>query len=157
MNRILLSAITLLFGAVAFAQTPTPVVITATSVIASAKAQISEATAGDTITQGNLLYLDANSRAVRADADASAASAEVVGMALSSSVSGAKVRYVTYDPELTPGGTLVVGEIYAASSTPGGFTTISTPITGNYTSVIGIATSTTKMLFNPMSSGAQVP
>lgn len=141
-------------ASVAVAQTPTPVAVTAASVVASDQAVIIEIPAGATIAQGDLLYIDTNNTAkVASAAGGSATSADVACMSLSSAASGQRVRCVAYDPALTVGGTIAVGELYVLSGVAGKFSTSTSLISGSYVTVVGIGISTTKMFFRPTASG----
>jgi hypothetical protein len=154
MNRVILSLLGVFFVSAAYAQTPTPIVPTPASVAASNQAIILELPAGASISQGDLLYIDTNNTAKLADADGgSATAADVRCLSLTSAASGQRVRCVAYDPALTIAQTVAAGELYVLSGVAGRMSTAASIISGNYATVVGIGISTSKIFFNPISSG----
>src|SRR3954467_13132210 len=95
--------------------------VTAASVLASSTALKLQGIAGETITAGQPLYKNAtaSNRLKLADANASAATSAVVGIALNSASAGQPVTYVYDDNAFTPGATLTVGQAYCVSATAG--------------------------------------
>ncbi len=124
--------------------------VTAGSVIASAQAKIGRGTAGATVTAGQTLYLDAATGTLKlADADASAAAANCVGIALQSVSSGQPLDYVYDDPDFTPGATLslsvaTVKGVYILSATAGGIAPAADLAALMYPVFIMLVKSTTK-------------
>ena len=100
--------------------------VTAASVLASSNATKRKGIAGATITAGQVLYEDsADGKFKLADADASAALSNVVGIALHGAANGQPLEIVTEDPLFTPGATLsnsITGfnGCYVLSDTAGG-------------------------------------
>jgi hypothetical protein len=91
------------------------------------------------------LYIDTSASNTLKLADSDSATAGVrncVGIALNGASSGQPVEYVIEDPAFTPGGTLVVGEIYVLSDTAGGIMPISDLEAGDYPTVLFVATTT---------------
>lgn len=134
----------------------TPIVVTAGSVLASATALCATGVAGVTITAGQTLYKDSTAGNVLklADANASAATAAVVGIALNGGSVGQPIKYVYEDTAgFTPGATLTVGVVYALSATPGGICTSSTNVAGDIPSVLFVAKSTTVAVMKIVSGG----
>jgi hypothetical protein len=131
--------------------------ITAASVLASASAVKTTGVAGATITAGQVLYKDgADSNKMKlADANGAAALRVVEGIALHGASAGQPITYVTRDPGLTVGATLVVGTSYMlASDTPGGIAPDADAAAGDYVTVLGVAKSTTQLNFQITASGA---
>lgn len=123
--------------------------VTAASVLASATALTGAGIAGATITAGQPIYKDtADSNKLKlADANASAATAVVEGIALNGAATGQPVSFVYQDDVFTPGGTLVVGETYVVSATAGSLCPIADLTTGDRPAVCFVAiTSTTAVL-----------
>lgn len=120
--------------------------VTAASVLASNAARRKTGVAGATITAGQALYADASaSNTLKlADANASAATANPVGIALHGASSGQPLAYVEEDPDFTPGATLTVGTVYVLDATAGGIAPVADLTTGWYPNVLFIATTTTK-------------
>jgi hypothetical protein len=143
------------------------ITVTAANVVPSASAHRVEATAGATIAAGQLIYLDATDvdthgrgKAKLSDADGGTAAVRVVdGLAINSASAGQPVFYVTFDPDLTIGGTQTVNTILIQSSTAGGIAPAADLSTGEYLTVVGVVKSTTKIYFRVpgLMSGVPVP
>jgi len=120
--------------------------VTAANVLASNAARRKTGVAGATITAGQALYADASASNTLnlADANASAATANPVGIALHGASSGQPLAYVEEDPDFTPGATLTVGTVYVLDATAGGIAPVADLTTGWYPNVLFIATTTTK-------------
>jgi hypothetical protein len=122
------------------------ITVTAANVVASNAAKRGNGVAGATITAGQAVYKDAadSSKLKLADANASAASADPVGIALHGASSGQPLQYVEEDPDFTPGATLTTGAVYVLSGTPGGIAPVADLTTGWYPNVLMVAKSTSK-------------
>lgn len=132
--------------------------ITVGSVVASAQATIDRRyNAGATITQGQSVYLDASLTWQLADANASATTASVDGIALTSAASGQPLVVVTADPDFTPGATLAVGTIYVLSANAGKIAPSSDAITGWYPQVLFVANTSTKAIMTIINGPAAIP
>lgn len=136
--------------------------LTSSSVVATAANNSTivwrKGTAGVAIAPGQPLYLDSATNTLKlADANASAATATVVGVALTgASGSGQPVLYVDYDPSFTHGlATVAAGDVIYLSQTAGAHTkTIGDISSGSgYVTVLGVAISATKMILDPIVSG----
>lgn len=132
----------------------TDVSITAANVIAGADADIERGTAGATVTAGQTVYLDSADRQYKpADSDsATAAVRGVRGIALNGASDGQPLS-VQKGGDITIGGTLVAGETYVLSDTPGGIMPIGDLEAGDYPTIIGIAKSTSVLTVNITASG----
>ncbi|MBK9751824.1 MAG: hypothetical protein IPO91_34370 [Chloroflexi bacterium] len=126
--------------------------ITAASVVKGANAKTRRGRAGATITAGQAVYEDSsdNFDLKLADANASAATANCVGIALHGASDGQPLEYVYEDDDFTPGGTLSLSAaaddgVYVLSGTAGGIAPIGDLASGMYPVIIGVAKSTTKM------------
>ena len=121
---------------------------TAADVLAATGAGIGRGTAGVAIVQGDVLYIDSSdsSRLKLAD-DLDINTSAVVGIALNRALTTQPIEYIT-SGTLTFG-TVVVGDVYALSDTPGRMMNTQ-PATGNFASVIavGLTTSTIKIEIN---------
>lgn len=95
---------------------------------------------GDTITQGQPVYSDTtdSDKYKRADADV-LATAVAAGVALTPGVSGDYGVIVTDGP-FVPGATLTVGATYVVSTNPGGIAPIADLASGDFTTILGVAT-----------------
>lgn len=116
--------------------------ITATSVVAGGGAKTVEGTAGATITAGQVVYLDSTTGTYKlADCDsATAAVRSPDGIALNGAASGQPVEVLTRG-NITIGATLTGGVAYYLSGTAGGICPVADLATGDYPTIVGIATS----------------
>lgn len=129
-------------------------VITAASVAASSDASTESGTLGATVTAGQALYKDpADNRWKLADNNgASALIRTPTGIALNGGASGQPVRVLT-SGSITIGATMTPGVAYYLSDAPGGICPVADLLTGEYASIIGIATSATVLKVNFNASG----
>lgn len=130
------------------------ITVTAASVMATSTTTTAQGTAGATITAGQPLYQDSTASFTLKPAQAtSQAAAAMVGIALNNASSGQPVTYaiagdVTYNAALTKGSAYVV-----SAAAAGGVAPIADLIAGNFTSLIGVATSTTNLKLAPCVTG----
>lgn len=146
MKHLLRSLLLVAFTASAFAA---DLSVTAANVVPGARAKTVVGTAGATITAGQLLYFDSTAGTYKlADANASATTAAVVGIAASGASSGQPIVVITEDDDLTVGATLsMTAPVYCVSATAGGIAPVADVTTGWYPSVVFIAKSTSKAVF----------
>lgn len=134
--------------------------ITPGSVAVSDKASMTSGTAGATITAGQLVYYDTAANTYKlADANGATPLYKVAGIAINGASSGQRLLVCKEDPALTLGATVVIGDTLWASATPGGITKVAAEgvATGNFVSVLGVATSTTKINFKIARADAVTP
>jgi surface antigen len=104
-------------------------------------------TAGVAIAAGEVIYLDSATSTVKlADADA-LLSAETVGIALNSAAANQPVTYQSAGT-ITIGATVVPGTAYYVSSTAGSICLESDLASGDYVTLLGIATTTAIISIN---------
>ncbi|RMG90115.1 MAG: hypothetical protein D6706_20155 [Chloroflexi bacterium] len=134
-------------------------VITAANVLASSSASVASGIAGATITAGQPLYKDSADAYALKPAQADAATTdEVVGVALHGAADGQPIQYVVSDSALNLGATLVAGQVYVLSAaSAGGVAPISDLTSGNYVSVLGVATTTSTLKLHVINSGVAKP
>lgn len=109
--------------------------------------------AGAAIAAGQPVYLDAATNTIKVcDADASAATADCFGVAISTGVSGQPVTVQT-DGTLTIGGTMTLGEVYFLGTTAGALIPAADLANPARTTIVGVATSTTVMTLKLYTSG----
>ncbi len=128
--------------------------ITAANVLAGAGASVSRGVAGATVTAGQAVYLDTATGTWKL-ADNNSATAAVRapgGLALNGASNGQPLAVLTEGP-ITIGAALTAGVAYYLSDTPGGICPVADLATGEYPTVIGIATSTTALNVQINSSG----
>ena len=130
--------------------------VTAGSVTPGTGAQLYGATAGATLTAGQGIYLDSSDsmKAKLADANDGASKAAVAGVTVNGAATGQKVNYQKTGEISIGTTTLTVGQTYINSSTPGGIAPISDLSTGNYVSILGVATSASNLKLGILNSGA---
>lgn len=131
------------------------VAITAANVLASASARRVSFIAGATITQGEAVYIDATGKVQPTLATSTATTANAVGCAENSALSGQPVSVVTFDSNWTPGFTGAIGNVVTTSVNAGQMTVTPGDIgTGNFVCVLGVMKTATTMVLNPSFSGA---
>jgi hypothetical protein len=134
------------------------VTVTAASVIASGQAEKESGIAGAAITAGQSVYKEAATGQFKLT-DVDSATAEVrncYGVALNGAAIGQSVTVAKSDPDFTPGATLVKGSRYYASSTPGGVAPEADVTSGKYVVLLGVASSTSKLILRPWNTGVVV-
>jgi hypothetical protein len=132
-------------------------IITAANVIAGTGARKILGTAGATITAGKVVYLDTSvSKYKLADNNSStAAIRSPKGIALNGASDGQPLVIIEEGP-LTIGATLEPGAVYFLSDTPGGICPVADLASGEYPTILGIATSTTVLDVDILESGVAV-
>lgn len=133
-------------------------IITAANVLAGTNAEIVRGTAGATITAGQAVYLDTASTGewLLADSDSAtviARGSAKFGIALNGASDGQPLAIQT-GGDITIGASVTAGTAYYLSDAPGGICPIADLVTGDYITLIGIATSTTVIKIDPLYSGA---
>ena len=130
------------------------ITITASGFIPGANAKLKQYIAGETVTQGQTLYLkSSDNRLYKADADLSAEAALVVGLAANGASAGQPVDYVYEDDDLTVGATLTMANVYVASGNAGGIAPFADFANGDYLTVLLVPKSTTKAVLKLTAAG----
>lgn len=129
--------------------------ITPGNVVAGTDADFYDGIAGGTVTAGVVCYLDDTDNSLKsADANVSVTEAEVKGIALHGASAGQPLR-VQVSGELTIGGTVVLATIYILGAGGSGGIAPSVDLaSGWYTSVLGVASSATKLRLGILNSRA---
>lgn len=133
--------------------------VVAAEVLADTGTEFKHGTLGATVTAGQAIYLDTSTSTWKlADANASATTAAVEGIALNGGVSGQPVKVWT-GGTADPGFTVGVGSVYVLSATAGGIAPVADLTTGMYATAlgIGITASQMKLLLPVGRSGVAVP
>lgn len=130
---------------------------TATSVLKTSTTSTAEGTAGGTIVAGQAIYIDTAAAGVLKVCDADAAtSAECAGIALNGGGTGQPIRYAT-GGDITLS-TMTVGAVFMVSqTTAGSFCADSDLLTGDFISIIGVATTATNLRIKINNSGVARP
>jgi hypothetical protein len=128
--------------------------ITAASVIAGSGADIEHGTAGATITAGQTVYRDAaTGKYLLADSNSATAAARTPrGIALNGAANGQPLAILKGGP-ITIGATVTAGVAYYQSDTPGGICPVADVGSGEYSCVLGIATSAAVVAVEIQASG----
>ena len=133
--------------------------ITAGNVLQATGATTEVVTYGATITQGQAVYLDTTTSTWKlADADATVLTAAVGGISLTSGVATQKGVICTAG-NINPGATVAIGTAYAldGAGVAGAIAPIADLGSGDWVSILGIATTTSNILLKINVSGVQVP
>lgn len=119
--------------------------VTAASVVKTTTTLISEGIAGGTVTAGQPVYSDStdSNKLKAADADVQATSV-AVGIALHGAAAGQPLKYAT-SGNLTFNSCFTVGGIYVVSTTAGGIAPDTDLASGDYVTILGIATTATNL------------
>lgn len=120
------------------------ITITAASVLAGAGADTENGIIGETITAGQALYkAAADGRWYKADNNSATAEVRIAtAIALNGGAIGQSIRVLKSGP-VTIGAALTAGATYYLSDSPGGICLIADVGSGEYSCIVGIATSTT--------------
>jgi hypothetical protein len=117
---------------------------------------LAQGIAGGTITAGQPLYQDAtDSGDLKAAVNSAAATAAVVGIALSNAADQQPVRYLVRG-SLTVTGNLTVARAYYVSPNPGGICLEADVASADFATVLGVATNATTLEVNIQASGVSV-
>lgn len=133
-------------------------VLTPSAILAGAGAKTTSGTAGATITAGQIVFLDSASTGkwLLADSDAATAVARgqgaSVGIALNGAANGQPLEVLTEGP-ITLGAVMTAGTAYYLSPTPGGICPLADLLTGDYVTLLGLATSTSVLYLDIQYSG----
>lgn len=132
--------------------------ITAANVAPGANARKETVTAGATITAGTPVYKDTadNDEYKASDADA-AGTADSDGIALTGSSDGQPLVIQKSGGSINLGATLVVGQVYVVSTTAGGIAPYADLLSGDYVTILGVATSTSLLKLTIINSETAKP
>jgi hypothetical protein len=111
---------------------------------------------GATVSIGQTLVYSTD-KYVLADANASAALAAAEGIAFNPSVNNGYVVIIVGGSIILVGATLAVGKTYVVSDTAGGIMPIDDLSSGDYSTILGTASTTTQLDLNIRASGVQAP
>lgn len=120
------------------------ITITPANVVPGSNAKIARGTAGVALTAGQVVYLDSATTGKYQLADTDSATAAVRsphGIALHAASANQPISVQT-EGALTIGATLVAGDAYYLSGTPGGICPVADVAAGDYPCIIGQAAST---------------
>jgi hypothetical protein len=130
------------------------VTVTSSTVVAGDDAVKESGTSGDTITAGDAVYKNSSNLWVRADADGEA-SAAAEGIAITTSSSGQPVTVVTAGT-VEFGSGLTAGAVYGVSTNVGTIAPVADATTGDYRTVLGAASTTSKLHLGIVVTGYQI-
>lgn len=119
--------------------------ITAASVVPGTNARFKRGTAGESITQGQPVYLKASdSRYWLAQNDGTSAEADAKGIATNAAAAGQEVK-IQVGGLITIGATVAVGKTYDVSAAYGAICPDADVGSGKYKKVLGVGYSTTQI------------
>lgn len=132
--------------------------ITAANVIAGTGATVENGLAGATITAGQLVYQDPDTKKYGlADCNSATVAVRTVrGIALNGAADGQPLRILKAG-DITIGATMTVGAAYYLGGTAGTIIPAADLATADFVSLIGIAKTATVLTVNIQNSTAQVP
>lgn len=115
-----------------------------------------ECYAGATITAGQVVYIDtaASNVAKLAESDGAALAATVKGVALNGAATGQPLSVAT-SGDLDIGGTLTIATIYILSRTAGAICPAADLASGDYLSIVGVATAADNLELAITNSGVE--
>ena len=133
--------------------------ITAASVLKSSTGSRSAGIAGETITQGQAVYVMASGKIGLADANGTAPANTCAGIAENAASLNQPVSYVTADTAgFTIGATILAGDMIWVHTTPGAITKTFADLTAGCTVIpLGSMLSTTTLALQPLVGGVVAP
>ena len=131
--------------------------ITAANVVPGANADIEHGLSGTTVTAGQWVYQDSSTgRYLLADSNSATAAARTPrGVALNNASAGQPLA-IQKGGLATIGATMTAGVAYYLSDTPGGMCPVADVGSGEYSVILGIATSATVLDVHIQASGASL-
>lgn len=137
-------------------------VITATSVVKGAGASIDSTHVwGETVTAGQVVYLNSDNKFYLANSDAVNGTAlkSGVGTTFGVALNGGAINqaaFVQTGGQVTIGATLLVGVWYYLSNTGGGICPVADLGTGDWSTILGYGSTVALMTIQPTSTGLQL-
>lgn len=129
------------------------IAITAANVLAANGATIRRGAAGATVTAGQIVAQSSDGSYVLADNDSLTASVRAAkGMALNGASAGQPLS-VAHEGPVAVGAVLSAGVAYYLSNTPGGICPVADVGAGEYSVLVGIATSPSELKIGILNSG----
>jgi hypothetical protein len=114
-------------------------------------------TSGEAITIGQSVYVKpADGKVWLADADDSTSTENLAGVALTNA-QGADQPVIYGTGDITFNSALTIGQVYVASTTPGGIAPVSDLASGDYVGLLGVATSATNLKVTLIPTAAAKP
>ena len=129
-------------------------VITATETLVIAGAEYETAIAGEAVTAGMAVYKHTDGTLLKS-VTTTAVTAACCGITLNGGAAGQPIRYVKQGP-VDPGGTVVVGTVYAVTDTAGGLGDFAERATPDFVTIIGIGITASQIMVNIDMSGIAI-
>ena len=131
--------------------------VTAASVLKTSSTSVVMGVAGATVTAGQPIYQDASDSLKLKPTDADVlASSQSVGIALHGAASGQPLQYAVAG-NLTFNAGFTVGQVYVCSVNAGGIAPYADLATGDFVTVLGVATTTSNLKMGIVYSGIAKP
>lgn len=111
--------------------------------------------AGEAVSPGDAIYKkQSDAEWYKADANLSAEAAGQYGIAVALTYAGdGEPLVIQAEGEYTVGVAVVVGQVYVVSGNPGKIAPVTDGVAGWFTTILGVATTTTKIKLKPNVSG----
>ena len=122
----------------------------------SSRTRAITATAGEAIIAGELIYQDTSDSKMKLVDASAAATASIVGIALTSAAADGDFVVYQATESIDLGAILTAGTFYYASATPGKIAPHADLVSTNVVSAIGYATSTTDLTLSINNTGAVI-
>lgn len=132
--------------------------VTAANVLKGSNATTESGTAGATVTAGQSVYKDTgdSNKWKLADSDSTALTAGSGGLGIALHAAAAnQPLLVQLTGDINMGATLAVGETYVVSNTAGGVAPIADMGTGDYISILGVASTASNLVLAKNVTGVQ--
>lgn len=129
---------------------------TAANIRRQVTTQRNSVTAGEAITAGMPVYRKAADNEWYKAADTSAALANAGGVALTNAGDGEVLDIATKGP-INLGATLTIGEIYVLSGTAGNVAPVGDLLSGNFVTILGVASTASQLELQITASGVAKP
>jgi len=128
-----------------------------TTCLPSASANLRQGTAGEGISNGEVVYKSSDGLFYKAEADSTAPVADVWGIAVNTAVTGSPLTVVTAGI-VTGASSVKQGQWYLLSNVAGDLAEVAADLTedGSYVTFIGIGLTTTSLTIQPFASGVKL-
>jgi hypothetical protein len=129
--------------------------ITTANVRLKSAGRVTVQTAGESLVEGDPVYLATDNKWYRCDANDGAIKARCGGIALTSAAANGFFVMAQPGCDLDIGATLAVGETYVVSVNVGKIAPIGDLASSSWVTTLGVATATSTLRFEPVVSGVQ--
>jgi len=128
------------------------ITVVAANVKAGAGAIEKSGIAGETITAGDAVHLAADGQIEAAENDLTSVEAAAVGIAINDAAALQPVKYVV-SGVIDMGAIMTIGAVYIVGAAPGGIAPEGDAVTGEFVTILGVATTTSLLKLGIIQSG----